>query len=278
MDSGVGLRGILRHALHPVQRVAQFGWINCNGSRKDAKGAKKTTATNSPISTTRLHTVQHVAKFTRQFNDRHGEKGNRECTRRNANGFRGFPTGGISTTQMPQNKRRSLKYEVRSMKERRTTNGKGNGDAWCTHPTRRIQRHTLHAVHRVAQFDPRIQRQARRKWKPRMHAKEREWIQGLAYAEFSDTPCTRCNLSPNSGGISATRPRGIRASCFPGACAPAPCQQRLADRKQGPERLVRICIPRSRGGKVCQRENLKGMKNEQFSSKTKQISKPSPAA
>jgi hypothetical protein len=36
-----------------VQRVAQFGRVNCNGSREDAKDAKKTIATYAPISATR---------------------------------------------------------------------------------------------------------------------------------------------------------------------------------------------------------------------------------
>jgi hypothetical protein len=49
--------------LHTVQPVAQFGRVDCNGSRQDAKDAKKTTATTRRIQRHQSHTVHHVTEI-----------------------------------------------------------------------------------------------------------------------------------------------------------------------------------------------------------------------
>jgi hypothetical protein len=164
-------RRIQRHHLHAVHPVAQFGRVNCNGSREDAKDAKKTTATTRRILRHALHPVHAVAKFTRHFDDNYGEKGNRECTRRNANGVNDLGLSRRRKGRGGNNCHQHADFNDTQARNSATPSARGA-------PCRTIQPGKL-------------------QWLLRRR-KEREENHRHRLAEFSDTLCTRCALSHNS--------------------------------------------------------------------------------
>jgi hypothetical protein len=101
-----------------------------------------------------LHAVQAVAKFTRQFDDNYGEKGNRECTRWNANGVKDL-------------------WLSRRRKGRGEHNCHQHADFNDTQARNSTTRSAPGAPCRTIRSGNSATRMVKRK--PRMHSKEREW-------------------------------------------------------------------------------------------------------